>query len=198
MSKSNFESYKKNIVTPNRQRINIFRLSNQFIAENIFSSPNIILRFINLEILILENIDAKYLDKIINYLIDLPKFHSLNLSIVDYIQTLDLFVQIFRLSRLKYCKIIYQRKIIQQSSSIKRNKYSRSPIQCLIINGDFPLKILRLTTFFDEAYLNAKRWEELILSSMPNLRIFDIYHEGSIRNNDLTYHDIINQFNSSF
>ncbi|CAF4946187.1 unnamed protein product, partial [Rotaria sp. Silwood1] len=58
--------------------------------------------------------------------------------------------------------------------------------------------ILRLTTFFDEAYLNAKRWEELILSSMPNLRIFDIYHEGSIRNNDLTYHDIINQFNSSF
>ncbi|CAF2800615.1 unnamed protein product [Rotaria sp. Silwood2] len=264
MSKSNFESYKKNIVTPNRQRINIFRLSNQFIAENIFSSPNIILRYINLEILILENIDAKYLDKIINYLIDLPKFYSLSLSIVDYIQTLDLFVQIFRLSRLKYCKIIYQRKIIQQSSSIKRNKYSRSPIQCLIINGDFPLsllhnllsclpqlqhllinsivnsnyiekeeffhiqlkylkklslrlyyiqfdkfekiikkffrsiEILRLTTFFDEAYLNAKRWEELILSSMPNLRIFDIYHEGSIRNNDLTYHDIINQFNSSF
>ncbi|CAF4441396.1 unnamed protein product, partial [Rotaria sp. Silwood2] len=60
------------------------------------------------------------------------------------------------------------------------------------------IEILRLTTFFDEAYLNAKRWEELILSSMPNLRIFDIYHEGSIRNNDLTYHDIINQFNSSF
>ncbi|CAF0923543.1 unnamed protein product [Rotaria sordida] len=33
---------------------------------------------------------------------------------------------------------------------------------------------------------------------MPYLRIFDINHEGSIQNNNLTYHDIIDRFNSSF
>jgi hypothetical protein len=33
---------------------------------------------------------------------------------------------------------------------------------------------------------------------MPNLRIFDIDHEGSQQINQVTYHDLINQFNSSF
>jgi hypothetical protein len=60
------------------------------------------------------------------------------------------------------------------------------------------VEVLRLTTEFDQAYLDANRWEQLILSSMPNLRIFDINHDGLIRNNLLTYHDFINEFNSSF
>ncbi|CAF5084069.1 unnamed protein product [Rotaria sp. Silwood1] len=33
---------------------------------------------------------------------------------------------------------------------------------------------------------------------MPYLRIFDINHRNCMENNNLTYHDLINQFNSSF
>ncbi|CAF3494983.1 unnamed protein product [Rotaria socialis] len=60
------------------------------------------------------------------------------------------------------------------------------------------VEILRIATLFDEAYLNAKRWEELLSIHMPCLRIFDMNHCDSIRNNSLTYHDLIDQFNSSF
>ncbi|CAF0916788.1 unnamed protein product [Rotaria sordida] len=150
ISKSDFDYYYRNIVIRNRERINLFRLSNPFTTDIIFSPTNIILKFISLETLIFDNIHVKYLNKIFDYLLDLPKFHSLTISFIDYIESLDIFIQIFRLSKLEY------------------------------------------------SYLNAKQWEDLILSSMPYLRIFDINHEGSIRNNKLTYHDIIDRFNSSF
>ncbi|CAF1412464.1 unnamed protein product [Rotaria magnacalcarata] len=53
------------------------------------------------------------------------------------------------------------------------------------------VEILRIATLFDEAYLNAKRWEKLLSIHMPCLRIFDMNHYDSIRNNALTYHDLI-------
>ncbi|CAF4254473.1 unnamed protein product, partial [Rotaria sordida] len=62
----------------------------------------------------------------------------------------------------------------------------------------YHVQTLRLTTNDDEQYLNAKRWQKLIVSVMPYLCIFDINHHGSIQNNNFTYHDIINRFNSSF
>jgi hypothetical protein len=33
---------------------------------------------------------------------------------------------------------------------------------------------------------------------MPNERIFDIHHDGFVSENELTYHDLIDQFISSF
>jgi hypothetical protein len=56
------------------------------------------------------------------------------------------------------------------------------------------IEVLHLTTQNDPTYLDAKQLEKLIVSLMPNLRVFDIHHTGSA----LTYHDLINQFNSSF
>ncbi|CAF4226210.1 unnamed protein product, partial [Rotaria sordida] len=54
ISKSKFKHY-KNIINPNKNRINILRLSNQFTVDIVFSSPYIISKFIQLEKLILEN-----------------------------------------------------------------------------------------------------------------------------------------------
>ncbi|CAF1287375.1 unnamed protein product [Rotaria sp. Silwood1] len=59
------------------------------------------------------------------------------------------------------------------------------------------VKSLRLTTYFEKAYLNAQRWESLILSYMPNLHIFDITHRDFAQI-DLSCHDVMHQFNSSF
>ncbi|CAF4937477.1 unnamed protein product [Rotaria sp. Silwood1] len=266
VSKTDFDDYYKNILIPYKHRINLLRLSNPFTIKIIFSPVRKILQFINLEKLILNNIQMKYLDKIFDYLIYLPKFYSLTISIGDYIQSLDfLFFNIFNLLTLKYCKIEYETKDYEHPSSIHFTEDDSSSIQCLIINGFFPFKslynllcclpklhhlsinslvqcrqyldieelspiklkylkyvslkfdcinfdnvekilkeffyyiqILRLTTKYDDDYLNAKQWEELILSYMPYLRIFDINHQSSMINNNLTYHDSINQFNSSF
>ncbi|CAF4395162.1 unnamed protein product, partial [Rotaria sp. Silwood2] len=263
ISKIDFENYYINILIPYRHRINLLRLSNPFVAEIIFSPPRLILQFIHLEKLILDKIQMKYLRKMFNYLMDLPKFHSLTISIGDYIESLDLlFFNLFNLLTLKYCKIEYEAKNFECPSSIYLTEYNSSPIQYLIINGRFPFKslnnvlcclpklrhlsinalvhcrdyfetqnlspinlkyvalkfdcirfdkvekilkdffhnvqILHLTTKYDEAYLNAKRWEDLIVSYMPYLRVFDINHQNSMLNNNLTYHDSIKQFNSSF
>ncbi|CAF3730249.1 unnamed protein product [Rotaria sordida] len=267
MSKSNFENYYINIILPNRYRINLLRLTNPFTLDAIFSPPSIIVEFIHLETLILDNVQSKNLDKFFYCLRSLTKFHSLTLSIADNIEFLnDIFSNVLRLSKLKYCKIIYQTKHDETPFSPSFTTYNRSSIEYLIINGRFPfdslnnllcclprlrhlsmdsfykssfrdldedlplielkylkyaslkfgyfirfddfehlakkffyhVQTLRLTTNDDEQYLNAKRWQKLIVSVMPYLCIFDINHHGSIQNNNFTYHDIINRFNSSF
>jgi hypothetical protein len=262
MSKSNFEHYHQNIIISNRHRINYLRLSNPFIVDIVLSPPRIISRFVRLESLVLDNIDAKYLNNILNHLIQLPEFYSLTINLMnDIANSTDFYLQIFRLPKLKYCKLKFQSKNNLNSSSTSTNVFS--PIEHLVIKNCFPfesfnnllsylprlhhlsidglvdchqievplspielkcfkyvslkldfvnfnrfeqlvrkffscIEVLRITTRYDPAFLDAKRWEQLILSSMPNLRIFDINHDGLVRNNSLTYHDLISQFNSSF
>ena len=62
------------------------------------------------------------------------------------------------------------------------------------------MEVLHLTTTCTLEYLDAKRWEQLITTSMPNLRIFDLYHTYAVDDDDdpLTFHDIINEFDSPF
>ncbi|CAF1365880.1 unnamed protein product [Rotaria sordida] len=267
ISKSNFEDYYRNILIPNRNRIKFLRLSNPFTADIIFSPPRTLLNFIDLEILILDNVQIKYLNKISRHLIELPKLHSLTISLIGYNQALNiLFLNIFHLPKLKYCKIEYQTKDYDyELFQLYLTQLDSSPIECLIVNGRFPfnafhnllccvsklqhltinslcfsfhfveqeklsyidlkylkhvsikldlisfyelesiikkffyhVQVLRFTTRIDEDYLNAKRWQKLIISYMPSLPIFDINHKDFIKNNNLTYHNMIHQFNSSF
>jgi hypothetical protein len=262
ISKSKFEHYHKNIILPNKHRINILRLSNPFTVDIVFSPPRIISKFIQLESLILDNIKAKYLENILIHLCFLPELHSLTINPIDYVENPTLFyIQIFRLPKLKYCQIKFETKNDQESLLFFNNQLSSIEhlviknrfrfhsfnnlllylpqlcylsIDCLdgsqqkdvelspIILKNFKyvslkldlinfnelkklvkyffhhIEVLRLTTRFYEAYLDAQKWEESIVSSMPNLRIFDINHDGLIRNNPLSYHDLIKQFNSSF
>ncbi|CAF1523883.1 unnamed protein product [Rotaria sp. Silwood1] len=267
ISKLNFEDYYQNIIIPNRHRIKLLRLTNSFMVDIIFSPPRTILNFDHLEILILDKVQIRYFTKVFRYLIKLSKLHSLTISLIGYNQSLDvIFSNIFHLQKLKYCKIEYEIKNLEDKPvQLYFTHRDFSPIECLIINGRFPfhrfsnllwhlpelqhlsinclvqlddyvkqeklphiklkylkyvslqfefvyfnefekiikeffyhVQILRLTTHFDEECLNAKRWEELIISHMPYLRIFDINHNDYIENNNFTYHHLINQFNSSF
>ena len=111
MSKSNFELYHKNMIKPNKHRINLLRLSNPFTVDIIFSPPRIICDYIQLERLILDNIDAKYLNNILKHSILLLKLHSLVVTPADYVQDPSiLFIYIFRLPNLKSCKFTYRTK----------------------------------------------------------------------------------------
>ena len=264
ISKSNFEDYNKNIIMPNKHRINYLRLSNPFTVDTVFSPPRIISKFLGLETLIFDNIDTKYLNNIFNQLIHLPKLHSLVLNLVDCIQGSNkLFFNILRLPKLKYLKLTYQTKTLK-STPVSFDKCHTSPIEHLIMNCRFQIdsfsnllcclpklrrlsidclietnntnialnpillkdlkyvtlnlgtvcfngfeklvkdffqsiEVLHVTTRSDPLYLDAQRWEELILSSMSNLRVFDFNHnECQYMNNPKIYHDLVNQFTSRF
>ena len=124
MSKSRFDYYHENIIIPNKHRINYLRLTNPFTVDIVFSPPRSILKFLKLEILILENIKAKYLDNILDHSLFLPKLHSLTLNLADSVPNPNiLFSQIFHLSKLKYCKIIYKPKDENEALSIYFNEY---------------------------------------------------------------------------
>ncbi|CAF5044791.1 unnamed protein product, partial [Rotaria sp. Silwood1] len=108
MSNSNFKDYYQNIVKSNQQQINFLRLTNPFAINIIFSSSRTILNFYSLETLILDNLQNKKFDQFFDYFIRLPNLHSLNISLNECIKSLYiLFCQIFRLPKLKYCKIEY-------------------------------------------------------------------------------------------
>ncbi len=264
ISKSSFKRYHKNVIIPNKHRINYLRLSNPFTVDIVLSPPITISKFIQLETLVLDNINAKYLRNIFTHAILLPKLHSLVLSLANLVQDpTKLITWIFRLPKLKSCKITYQTKDGQSPSALFFSECTASSIEHLVINTRFQyeslanllfqipnlrhlsinclvgyrdlsihpsftqlkhlkyvslklegvllkqletlitnffhhVEILRLTTRYDQAYLDAQQWKQIILSYMPNLRIFDISHDNSVRNSSLLYHDLINAFDSPF
>ncbi|CAF2153987.1 unnamed protein product [Rotaria magnacalcarata] len=89
---------------------------------------------------------------------------------------------------LKYCKISFNNYLLTESPlNISIDEYS--PIEHLIINNEFDIdKLAVLLSYIpqlrrlsfatnDKTYLDPNRWEKLILSYMPYLRIFDIQWE---------------------
>jgi len=136
IAKSKFEHYYKNIINPNKNRINILRLSNQFTVDIVFSPPGIISEFIQLQKLILENINVNNLYEIFQELISSINLHSLTLDIAEYLDnSIDIFPKLFLLSKLKYCSIKYQSKSDYNPLS---NYLNISSIEHLTINARFP------------------------------------------------------------
>jgi hypothetical protein len=127
------------MILPNRFRINYLHLSNPFTFDLLFSPPRFICQFIQLEILILDHINIKYLRNIFQHLITLPKLYSLKLSLVDRIDDAS---YLFRLPYLKTCQLTYQIKNVQQPSSLIFSQYQQSSIENLTINSQFPFNSL--------------------------------------------------------
>jgi hypothetical protein len=219
-----------------------------------------------LETLILENIDSNQLKTVLQDIASLPNLSSLVIIPVDYVENAnDLFLQIFRLSVLKYCKVSFANNQTQ-SDLLPFATHEYSPIEQLVIkhaisintlhrllsyipqlrrlsldciNEDYhnsridqPMTFnnlshlfLDLTHFsFDEfelliknsfpsiqvlhllvddrvEYINANRWEQLISSYMPYLRIFDMQCSYRyVRNSTIQrVHEFqLNQFTTSF
>jgi hypothetical protein len=251
---------------PNKHRITSLYVSNPFIINLIFSPVRITSNFIRLETLIFDNIKPKYLVNILNHLASLPSLSSLIIIPVGrFGNPNDLYLQIFRLPALKYCKISLKERFENyplppatnltspmEHFVIDNNFYlnhldallsyipqlRRLSINCLIgsynlqtklsltkfnglinvflnltnINFDQfelmsrnlfnQLQVLRISISNDRAYLNANRWEQLIVFYIPQLRIFDFQYtnvlENDIDNNQLIYNSVIDQFSSPF
>ncbi|CAF1427167.1 unnamed protein product [Adineta steineri] len=264
MSKSTFQRYYTDIIMPNRYRIGSLRLSDPFTLDLIFKPPRIILKFLRLETLILNNIKSKYLGNIFKYLSLLPRLFSLVIAPADNVPNKTTFYRsIFSLPVLKYCKLSYEERVgsgpllsaVNECSTIehlvinssfayhqldalftyipqlrrfccysltgngiknielfnvpatlthvtlKMESLNFNQFETLIRNRFDQLQLLRITASNDRTYLDAKRWEKLILDSMPYLHVFDFEHTDVASCNHIVYTQcdrLFDQFNSSF
>ncbi|CAF1229849.1 unnamed protein product [Rotaria sp. Silwood1] len=96
-----------------------------------------------------------------------------------------------------------------QTCSIKLNNLTHMDLKTTITFDELELtmiknffhevQVLYISTNSDIAYLDANRWKRLILSYIPQLRIFDFQHRNMIENsNNNNYDNMINRFYSSF
>lgn len=94
-------------------------------------------------------------------------------------------------------KIEHLRHFSVDRLSISFNEFRR------MSESIFPhLELLRISIHTDQEYLNAKQWEQLILSTMPQLRIFDFHHSAHLTTDmDISrgvYDSFMEQFSTLF
>ena len=136
------------MIEPNKDRINYLPLPNSVTVDIIFSSSCIIYDFIQLETLILDNINGKNLDRILRYSVLLPKFHSLNVTLIDYDKNICiLFHHIFNLSKLKSCIINYPTRV-DKDPSIVFGHYNYSSIEYFVINTPLRFDLFTKLLFY--------------------------------------------------
>ena len=129
------------------------------------------------------------------------------LPLVDLLPILSYFPHLSRLS-IDYLSDIYHLRkkpipkifdsLIHVYLNLKNISFDRfEPLITYIFKN---VEVLRISTSRDDAYLNAQRWEQLILSSMTHLRIFDIQCLYQFRNevHRCRSNKLIKQFTSSF
>lgn len=136
MTKSTFEQAYEKIIIPNQHRINYLRLSNPFTVDLIFSPPRVISKFIRLQSLVLDQIKAKYLENIFIQLSLLSHLQSLSIDLIDRVKNPTLFyLQIFRLPKLKYCRMKFDSENNRESLLLIPNE--TSSIEHLVIKNYF-------------------------------------------------------------
>ncbi|CAF1290317.1 unnamed protein product [Adineta steineri] len=258
ITRINFRDYYTNFIIPSQDRITSLYITNRFSYDLDISLHRILTKFIRLETLILENIDANYIDNILNDIISLSNLSSLVIITSDDVKDIKHhLLQIFRLPSLKYCKLSLHNSSYYSSKQLPLATNQNSPIQQLVIKhkiftneihtllsyvpqlrylsldnlhksnsdkwegaissphnlthlyvklniicfDDFEIFIktlfnsivvLHFSATNTDEYFNAKRWEQLILFSMPCLRIFNIYI--SARNNQSEFDEFKSLF----
>ncbi|CAF1319666.1 unnamed protein product [Adineta steineri] len=138
MSKTIFNRYNEDIILSNRQQIHTLRISNYFMFEKksfSFSYQT------SLRTLIIENIKSTDVKVILRQLTSLSNLTSLSISTLNAIRNINSFyAQIFRLSTLKYLKLLVGRKYPKFISPITINKHTS--IEYLIFDHGMDLNEL--------------------------------------------------------
>ncbi|CAF1137166.1 unnamed protein product [Rotaria sordida] len=65
----------------------------------------------------------------------------------------------------------------------------------------FQLEVLRISAKYENSYLDAKQWQQLISCHMPHLRIFDFQFKSQLCDDEMKsieYDKLIEQFNNKF
>jgi hypothetical protein len=264
VSKSTFYRYRKQIILPHEHRIRFLHLSNRFLIDYVFCSLCNGLKLTQLETLILEKIQSTFLENLLKNLLFLFYLSSLIIDCDDLVENRkNIYEEIFRLSRLKYCKLsinelnpseslplatnqsssiehfilitkdplydlphlvsympylkhlsiqsnnVFRPEQMQQSSSVllhlthlslKSSNISFDLLEFMFRSLFNRVNVFHLSTSSTIHYFNADQLERLIISYMPQLRIFDLDLKFLFNDNQIIVNYIpqINRFNASF
>ncbi|UJR06562.1 hypothetical protein I4U23_010846 [Adineta vaga] len=142
MSSSSFDSYNRDMIIPNQQRIHSIEILNSFMYDDeILSLSN----KISLRTLIVENIERNRIKYLLNQLTSLSYLSSLTISTVDRVENkFPIYQQIFHLLSLRYCRLsLGDNQHYSNISSCTNNK--QSSIEHLVI--DDKIKCSELNDF---------------------------------------------------
>ncbi|CAF3311828.1 unnamed protein product [Rotaria sp. Silwood2] len=141
MSKSLLQHYYVHILLPNKHRIKSLHLSNPFTVDFILSSSNFLSKLNRLETFIIDHVESKCLEELLNHLICLPNLSSLTITSIDKIDhPNNLYIQILRLPVLKYCKVSFDEDYRFEPLTMATNEYSS--IEHLVIERGIRLEVL--------------------------------------------------------
>ncbi|UJR17676.1 hypothetical protein I4U23_004573 [Adineta vaga] len=136
-----------------------------------------------------------------------PIEHLIIDSNINLEEFLLLLAYVPRLRRLSIKCLISTSKLYSEISSIILNHLTHVSIKLKYIRFDVfeplmkilfqNLQFLCISTYMDNEYINAQKWERLITNHMTHLRIFDLQHETSSINS-LHCEHLMNQFSTLF
>ncbi|CAF1154817.1 unnamed protein product [Adineta ricciae] len=96
---------------------------------------------------------------------NVPQLRRLSLNDVSHISSIIKLNNSFTLNHLTHL-------------FLKLNRVCFNDLELFIQKYFRSIEVLRISIKAGDEYLNANRWERLITSSLPSLRVFDIYIEG--------------------
>jgi hypothetical protein len=120
-------------------------------------------------------------------------------TILSYVPQLrHLFVLCLAESALAYPCLSTINHLTHLSLNVVRMRFNR--FESMIQNPSNQIQVLYFSIENEKEYLDAHRWEQLILSHLPRLRIFDINISYILTQTEkiVDYITMVEQFNSSF
>jgi hypothetical protein len=182
ISKSAFQNYYTHIILPRQHRIFSLSITNLLSFDLDISLHLNLSRFNRLEILILENIDSNQLKTVLQDIASLSHLSSLAIIPIDYVENVnDIFLQIFRLSTLKYCKVSFANNQTQPDRLLPFATHEYSSIEQLVIKHTISINNLhRLLSYIpqlrrlsldciNEDYHNSRIDHPMIFNNLSHL-----------------------------
>ncbi|CAF1248563.1 unnamed protein product [Rotaria sordida] len=130
-------------------------------------------------------LDYTHIDAILSYV---PQLRRLSINYLYTYYRGGIHVLPFASNNLTYVSLILDHLMFDQFEMFVKNYLSR-------------IKVLYISSNYDSTYLNAEKWENLILSHMSYLQIFDLQHTYEIfyRNKQkIMYENIFQKFTTPF
>ena len=118
-SKWSFHRFYNHIVKKNLHRVQTMAISNVCLYDEVFSTVSNLSKITGLQTLVLEQIESKMLMNLLEQLRSSTSISSISISVIEPLaHKTEIYLQLFRLSTLKFCKLSLGNYYLNQNLSL--------------------------------------------------------------------------------
>ena len=118
-SKWSFHRFYNHIVKHNLHRVQTMAISNVCLYDDVFSTVSNLSKITGLQTLVLEQIESKMLMNLLEQLRSSTSISSISISVIEPLANkTEIYLQLFRLSTLKFCKLSLGNHYLNQNLSL--------------------------------------------------------------------------------